>query len=84
MNFEQKIKAEAAEAAEKMAKIKKWPARLQKIASRKTDPLREAAFCRKHEINIYRFNRYKNMKEKSLPSDAFMASVDAAFKAEKA
>lgn len=82
MDIEQRIKADAAKSREKLAKIKKWATRMDKLKKRAKEPLKECDFCEFYEINVFRFNRYKNMKEKSLPSDEFLKSVEDAFEIE--
>lgn len=64
----------------KMAKVKKWPSRLRKLAKRADNPLSEAAFCQKHGIPVHDFNRNKNLK--SEPRDKRVEQVEAALAAE--
>jgi len=64
-----------------LERVKKWAARIDKLAKRKKNPLKEAEFCRKHKLQIAGFNRSKNGV--SFPSPKTIAKVEAAFKAEK-
>lgn len=82
MNLDQKIKAKAKADREKIEKIKKWDARIKKLATRKIEPLSEAQFCRKHQITHGRFNRMKNLKDNNLPSDRLINEIENAFKNE--
>lgn len=79
--LEQKIKDEAKRKLALVKEVGKWPSMLEKLEAR-AETLREAEFCRKHGINHARFNRLKNGKESSLPSEKFFDKVRAAFKAE--
>lgn len=69
-----------AEKKELKAKIKKWPARLKKLANRKEDPLSERAFCLRHNLPVFGFNRAKNGQEE--PRAKKVATIEAAFEAE--
>jgi mRNA-degrading endonuclease RelE of RelBE toxin-antitoxin system len=84
MTNEDQILAEAKEKIKKLkkAKIKQWTKKLDALKNRKENPIREAEFCRLYGINQSRFNRCKNDKEPSLPSDSFFTLVDNAFKSE--
>lgn len=63
-----------------MVKIKRWPARLRKLAKRAENPLSERAFCLKHGIPVYGFNKTKNLK--SEPRDKKVEQVETALAAE--
>lgn len=79
-----RAKLQAAHKAEmtKLAKIGRFAARAKKLNTRKENPLSDAAFCQKYEINTPRFNRIKNLKEYPLPSDGIIDGIDRAFTAE--
>ena len=81
MTLEQKIKDKLARDKANLAKIKKWDARIEKLKAR-PEPMRESAFCAKYDIHAGRFNRLKNLKEQSPPSDNLVNKVEAAFAAE--
>lgn len=49
------------------AKIKRWPARLNRLANRKNEPLSESQFCDKYGINKGNFNRAKNFVVEARP-----------------
>lgn len=74
------IEGREAEKKELRAKIKKWPARLKKLARRKDGPLSERAFCLKHGLPVHGFNRAKNQREE--PRAKKVAAVEAALEAE--
>lgn len=75
MTYDERIKAEA----ERIKLIKKWPARLRKLAARKTDPLSERQFCLRYALDIPAFNRKKNLV--NIPRD--ISDIEAAFEKEK-
>lgn len=62
------------------AKIKRWPARLKKLATRKDSPLSERAFCIKYKIPVFGFNRAKNLQIE--PREKKIEQVESALKAE--
>ena len=80
--LEQRLKARAALEKDILSKIKKWPARLEKLKTRKEHSMLEAAFCRKYGLNTGRFNRLKNGRDHSLPSKKLLNKIEDAFKAE--
>lgn len=69
-----------AEKKELKALIKKWPARLRKLEKRKDDALSERAFCLRHGLPVYGFNRAKNRREE--PRKKKVLAVEAAFEKE--
>lgn len=44
----------------RIEEIKKWPARIKQMESREHKPLSETAFCEKHGLSRWNFNRVKN------------------------
>ena len=64
-----------------LERVKKWAARINALANRKKNPMKEAEFCRKHKLQIAGFNRNKNGI--CFPNQKTIAKVEAAFKAEK-
>ena len=60
--------------------VQKWPKRLEALAARKADPLSERAFCLKHEIPVFSFNRTKKLHCE--PLKRTVDRVEEAFKAE--
>ena len=80
MTPEEKI----AEQVARLKKIKKWPARLNKLRSRKKNPMQEAEFCRKHGLPIANFNRNKKSPQTgaSFPTAETVERVEKAFEAE--
>ena len=80
--LEKKLKEKRAKQKTTIAKIKKWSKRMDKINDRKENPMSDAAFCRKYELNTARFNSLKNLKFSSLPTEKLLNQVENAFKAE--
>lgn len=66
---------------DRLAKIKLWAARIEKLKSRKKNPMDEAAFCRKYKFHISHFNRTKNGK--GFPGEDFFNAVEKALKAQR-
>lgn len=82
MNFEEKAIETAKIASIKMAEVRTWSSKIDALSKRKDSPMRENEFCQKYGISPARFNRYKKMREPSIPTDAFIDTVKAAFKSE--
>lgn len=57
-----------------------WPGRLASLAARPEEPLSERAFCLKHNIPAFSFNRTKNLHVE--PRESRVLEIEAAFKAE--
>lgn len=62
------------------AKVKRWPARLRKLAKRKDSPLSEREFCLKYGLPVQGFNRAKNLRAE--PREKKVNAVEAALAAE--
>lgn len=66
---------------ERLAKIRCWAQRIEKLASRKRKALSEAAFCRKHKFHQAHLNRTKNGL--SFPGENYFEAVEKALKIER-
>lgn len=76
MTVEEKIQ----EQCDRLDKVRRWPARIEKLRKRKKNPLKEAEFCRKHKLHPAGFNR--NKKGASFPTAKTVERVEKALKAE--
>ena len=77
MTKEQQIKNDL----KRLAKIKRWAERIEKLINRKRNPLSESKFCEKYNLHKSHFNRTKNGH--AFPEDKFFNDVQKAFKAER-
>lgn len=65
---------------EQIAMIKQWPKRLEIMAERAVDPLKEVDFCRRYNIDPNYFNRMKRLE--FIAKKSKTDPVEAAFKKE--
>lgn len=82
MHIDEIVKEQNRKNLEKLARVKLWAKRMNKISSRKVDPLKEIEFCDRHDINRANFNRFKTGTAGKLPGDKFESKVEDAFAAE--
>ncbi len=70
------------EQKQRLEKMKRWAKRLEKLKTRKKDPLSALAFCRKHNIEPSHFNRQKNLLVEHVASKTTVDWVEKAFEKE--
>lgn len=83
MNLLKNIIKRRQEINDELARAKKalkWSAKIDRLASRKTNPKSEAEFCDDHKISASQFNRHKNAR--ATPTQEIVDKVEAAFRAE--
>ena len=76
MSAEDKI----TEQQNRLKKINRWPARIDKLRKRKKNPMSESEFCDKHKFHKAWFNRAKNGG--LFPRPKAVLKVEKALKAE--
>lgn len=66
----------------RLAKILRWPQRVEKLRLRRKNPMSEAEFCGKHNIQQAWFNRLKNGRGEPFPSKKSVERIEKALKQE--